>query len=218
MKNKQNYHVIASTTLLFFMMLGYLIKFYPATLTGFDSGIQTAIRGNLDDAWTTFYKLITNFGGEVFIFVYTLIIARVFYFWKKWKMEAYFLAGNLLVMGVVSTVFKYIINRSRPDLLYLIDKPMGPSFPSWHTASSMVVALTLVIIINQRMRHHMGKRCLQFLLVCIAILTAISRIYLGVHYPSDIVGGWLLAITIVIAVFPYYDKKRFELRFQNKQK
>lgn len=218
MKNKQTYLTRASSALLIFIMLGYLVKFYPETLTNFDSSIQSAIRGNLPKTLTTFYKIVTEFGNEVFIFIYVFAIAAIFYIWKRWKAEAYFLVINLLAMGVFSTAFKYLYGRERPSLTYLIARPMGPSFPSWHAASTMIVAMTLVIIIGQRLSNTVVKRTLQCLFLLIAILTALSRIYLGVHYPSDILGGWLLAFALVMASFPFYDQKRFEWRFQSKQK
>lgn len=218
MKNKQTFYVKASIALVIFVLLGYSVKFYPETLTDIDSTIQAIVRGNLPNVLTTFFKLVTQLGGEVFIFIYVFLIALGFYVLKKWKAEAYFLAGNLLLMGIFSTGFKYLYNRPRPSITYLIPKPMGPSFPSWHAASTMVVALSLVVIIQQRLTSQYIKRGLQILVVIMAILTAVSRIYLGVHYPSDILGGWLLAYTIVVAVFPFYNQKRFEWRFQSKQK
>lgn len=217
MKHKQTYFTIASTVLVIFMMLGYVVKFYPDAVSGIDSAIQTSVRGELPKHLTTFFKLMTNFGHEFLVFVYTFVIAAVFYFWKNWKTEAIFLSGNLLLMGVFSTIFKYLYARPRPLLEYLVKKPMGPSFPSWHSASSMLVALSLIIIVEQHLNKTFVKRCLQVLLLVIAITTAISRIYLGVHYPTDILGGWLLAVAIVAAVYPIYDQKRFEWRFQGKQ-
>ena len=116
MKHKQNYLVGASFFLVIFMMLGYLVKFFPETLAGIDSSIQTSVRGDLPANATTFFKIVTNFGHEVFIFVYVFAIAFVFYFWKKWKAEAILLAGNLALMGIFSTGFKYLYNRPRPSI------------------------------------------------------------------------------------------------------
>ena len=208
MKHKQTYFTLGSTFLVIFMMLGYVVKFYPEAVTGLDSSIQLSVRGDLPAHLTVFFKVITNFGHEALAFVY---------FRKNWKTEGLLLAGNLVLMGAFSTVFKYLYNRPRPSLEFLVKRPMGPSFPSWHAASSMIVAISLMIIIEQHLTKTVAKRLLQVLVFVLALLTAVSRIYLGVHYPTDILGGWLLALAIYLAVYPIYDKKRFEWRFQGKQ-
>ncbi|MGT2924650.1 phosphatase PAP2 family protein [Streptococcus caviae] len=218
MKNKQFYLLSASFAALLFFMLGYAVKFYPDALKAFDSSVQEAVRGDLPKGATMFFKAVTQLGHEAYIFVYVFLMALLCYFWKKWKAEAYFLAGNLFLMGIFSTAFKYLYNRARPDLYYLIEKPMGASFPSWHAASTMIVALSLAVIVQQRMTKEESKRIVQAILILLAVLTALSRIYLGVHYPSDIVGGWLLAVAIAAFVYPFYDQKRFEWRFQGRQK
>src|SRR5699024_8773003 len=217
MKHKQSYFLGGSFALVLFMMLGYLVKFYPADLVRIDADIQIALRADLPRHWIAFFKIITNFGHEIYIFIYVFALASLFYVWKKWKMEAFLLVGNLLLIVVLSTGFKYLYNRTRPDIPYLIAKPMGASFPSWHAAATMVVALSLVVIVNQHLTQTFAKRCLQVLFIALAFATALSRIYLGVHYPSDILGGWLLAFTIVLFVYPFYAEKRFKWRFQGKQ-
>ena len=79
MKHKQNYLVGASFFLVIFMMLGYLVKFFPETLAGIDSSIQTSVRGDLPANATTFFKIVTNFGHEVFIFVYVLCLLLLYF-------------------------------------------------------------------------------------------------------------------------------------------
>lgn len=218
MKKKQTHFIRASFAILAFVMLGYVVKFYPEAIKGFDSSIQTIVRGHLPAGLTSFFKVITSLGSEIGIFIYTLALAIFFYFKKSWKMEGYLLFGNLVLMGILSTLFKYLYNRSRPNLTYLIPRPMGPSFPSWHAASTLIVAMSLAVIIGQRLANKSLVRLLQALLILLAFLTALSRIYLGVHYPTDILAAWLLAIAQLSFVYPFYDQKRFEWRFKSKQK
>lgn len=217
MKNKQIHLRNASFLALAFVILGYVVKFYPSSLTGFDSAIQSAVRGNLPSGASQFWTSITVIGNTAIILAITLILSAIFYYYKQWKIEAFFLLASFAVMGVASTALKYVYQRPRPSIEWLIDT-IGYSFPSWHTASTMMIAGAVVIIIQQRMKQGLPKRILQVALIVLAILVAISRIYVGVHYPTDIIGGWLLALTLLQVMYPFYDQKRFEWRFQSKQK
>lgn len=81
-----------------------------------------------------------------------------------------------------------------------------------------MIAGAVVIIVHQRMKKGIARLVLQAMLILLAVLVAVSRIYIGVHYPTDIIGGWLLAVTLLQMMYPFYDQKRFEWRFQSKQK
>lgn len=216
MKNKRNYLTNASFVALAFVILGYVAKFYSASLVALDTSIQTAVRGDLPALATTFWTSITVLGNTVVILGISFVLAFFFYR-KQWKAEAYFILASFVAMGIASTALKYVYQRPRPSIEWLIDT-VGYSFPSWHTASTMMIAGAVVIIINQRVRSLLIKRLLQVGLLLLAVLVAVSRIYIGVHYPTDIIGGWLLALALLLVLFPYYDQKRFEWRFQSKQK
>lgn len=217
MRNKQTHLRNASFLALAFVILGYTVKFYPEAVAGFDTAIQTLVRGNLPSTASQFWTSITVLGNTVIILTISLLLAAFFYFYKKWKMEAYLILASFAVMGVASTALKYVYQRPRPSIEWLIDT-IGYSYPSWHTASTMMIAGAVVIIIQQRMKKGALKLLLQAGLLILAALVAISRIYIGVHFPTDIIGGWLLAGFLLSVLYPFYDQKRFEWRFQSKQK
>ena len=216
MKNSLKHYKNASYAALAFVILGYVVKFYPAYLTGFDTAIQTAIRGDLPAIASQFWTSITVLGNVIPLFSLVFILA-VFFYWKSWKAEACLLVGSLFLMMGASTALKFLYQRPRPTIEWVIST-IGYSFPSWHTAATMLVAAVLAIVLYQRCQRKFWRYFGQILVIALAILVAISRIYIGVHFPTDIIGGWLLALTLLLGLYPTYDRYRFTWRFQSKQK
>lgn len=87
MKNKQSYLTKGSFALLLFVMLGYMVKFYPEQLTSFDTPIQTWLRGDLPAALTTFFKLVTSVIDPIGIIIWVSSLV-LFSFTKNgsWKL------------------------------------------------------------------------------------------------------------------------------------
>lgn len=216
MKNKQTHYRNASFLALFFVILGYVVKFYPEQVRGFDQVIQMTVRGSLPPLVTAFWSHITKLGEMVTVILFVGLIA-LFFYWKRWKAEALLIIGSLVLLGGASTALKLLYQRPRPTIEWLVHTT-GFSFPSWHTASTMLLAGVLAIVVYQRIATPTLRYILQGGLILLAVLVAISRIYVGVHYPTDIIGGWLLALFILELCYPLYDRIRFTWRFQNKQK
>ena len=216
MKNSLKHYKNASYAALAFVILGYVVKFYPAYLTGFDTAIQTTIRDDLPAIASQFWTSITVLGNVIPLFSLVFILA-VFFYWKSWKAEACLLVGSLFLMMGASTALKFLYQRPRPTIEWVIST-IGYSFPSWHTAATMLVAAVLAIVLYQRCQRKFWRYFGQVLVIALAILVAISRIYIGVHFPTDIIGGWLLALTLLLGLYPTYDRYRFIWRFQSKQK
>ncbi|MGT2910431.1 phosphatase PAP2 family protein [Streptococcus cameli] len=216
MKNKQKHFTYASFGALLFVILGYVVKFYPDQLTAFDSPIQLAIRGELSQVTNVFWSAITVV-GEVTIILALIAGLSLFFHFKKWKAEIYFLVIGMVLLAGASTALKFLYQRPRPTLEWVVSTT-GYSFPSWHTASTMMLAGILVVILYQRVKTKWIRVLSQGVLLLLAVLVALSRIYVGVHYPTDIVGGWLLAFVLLKLLYPIYDEKRFTWRFQSKQK
>ena len=216
MKNKQSYLTKGSFALLLFVILGYMVKFYPEQLVAFDSLIQTWLRGDLPAALTTFFKLVTSFIDPLGIIIWVSALV-LFFLYKKWKLEAALLAGNLVLHGILIKLIKLVYQRSRPSISHLVEEG-GYSFPSGHAMATAIVVGTLIIIVQQRMQNQQIKRLVQGLLLLFILTIMASRVYLGVHYPTDVIGGTLLGFAILNIEFPFYDKLRFQWRFKGKQK
>ena len=216
MKDKQIYLTKGSFALLLFVILGYMVKFYPDMLIGFDQPIQTAIRGDLPTSLTFLFRTITHLIDIPVIITWVLIVAFIFYR-KQWKLESYLMLGNLTLSGILIVTFKNIYQRPRPEILHLVEEK-GFSFPSGHSLAVTIMVGTLIVIFSQRIKDQLWKRIVQILLGLYLVSVLISRVYLGVHYPSDVLASLCVGLGVLFIEFPFYDKLRFQWRFKGMQK
>ena len=216
MKDKQTFMMKGSFALLLFMIIGYIVKFYPEMLVGFDQPIQTAIRGDLPETLTLLFRAITHLIDIPVIISWVLIVAFIFYR-KQLKMESYLMLGNLALAGILIVTFKNIYQRPRPEILHLVEEK-GFSFPSGHSLAVTIMVGTLIVIFSQRIKDQLWKRIVQILLGFYLLSVLVSRVYLGVHYPSDVLASLCVGLGVLFIEFPFYDKLRFQWRFKGMQK
>ena len=216
MKDKQTYLMKGSFALLLFMIIGYIVKFYPEMLVSFDQSIQTAIRGDLPETLTLLFRAITHLIDIPVIISWVLIVAFVFYR-KQWKMESYLMLGNLTLAGILIVTFKNIYQRPRPEILHLVEEK-GFSFPSGHSLAVTIMVGTLIVILSQRIKNSAWRKVVQIGLGIYLVSVLVSRVYLGVHYPSDVLASLCVGLGVLFIEFPFYDKLRFQWRFTGKQK
>ena len=216
MKDKQTFMMKGSFALLLFMIIGYIVKFYPEMLVSFDQPIQTAIRGDLPETLTLLFRAITHLIDIPVIISWVLIVAFIFYR-KQWKMESYLMLGNLTLAGILIVTFKNIYQRPRPEILHLVEEK-GFSFPSGHSLAVTIMVGTLIVILSQRTKNTVWRKIVQIMLSLYIVSVLVSRIYLGVHYPSDVIASLCVGLGVLFMEFPFYDKLRFQWRFKGKQK
>lgn len=184
--------------------------------SGFDWPIQTILRGDLPDSLTFFFSNVTSLINIPVIITWVVVLVGLFLY-KKWWSEAILLAGNLALTGILVALLKNVYQRPRPTIQHLVVES-GFSFSSGHALASTLIFGTLLIIVSQRMQTIQTKRLLQGLLIAMILLIVMSRVYLGVHYPTDVLGSLFLGLGMLHIEFPYYDKLRFQWRFAGKQK
>ena len=216
MKDKQTYLMKGSFALLLFVILGYVVKFYPEQLIPFDSSIQTAIRGDLPATLTVLFRTITHLIDIPVIITWVLIVAFIFYL-KQWKLESYLMLGNLTLAGILIVTFKNIYQRPRPEIVHLVEEK-GFSFPSGHSLAVTLMVGSLIVILSQRIKNSAWRKVVQILLSLYLVSVLVSRVYLGVHYPSDVIASLCVGLGVLFMEFPFYDKLRFQWRFKGKQK
>ena len=154
-----------------------------------------------------FFLFITEFGDELAFFVISAIL-----YWTINKKFAYRFMMIFLTSVSLNAVFKHIIIRPRPFVAYpdqvisIGDPTHGYSMPSGHAQNGGITALLL----NERF-GHLRKWVTPFLVV-MALLVALSRIYLGQHYLTDVIAGLGVAALIYVAFIKLSSK--FQLTFK----
>lgn len=201
MRDKQTFLMKGSFALLLFVILGYMVKFYPETLVGFDQSIQTAIRGDLPDYLTILFRSLTRLIDIPVIITWVVIIAFVFYR-KRWKIESFFMLGNLALAGLLIVTFKNIYQRPRPAILHLVEEK-GFSFPSGHSLAVTLMVGTLIVILSQRIKDQVWRKIVQIVLGLYLVSVLVSRVYLGVHYPSDVLASLCVGLGVLFIEFPF---------------
>jgi membrane-associated phospholipid phosphatase len=153
---------------------------------GFDLSVRAAIHGWAFPALTAAMRLITTLGSEYF-----LVPLAVFLVWRLEKRgerkTAYLLVAGILTAEAVLQLLKVLIHRPRPELFFGLVPAETYSFPSGHAFVPAVYFGILAGILGAGARWRAA-------VVVLAALLGFSRVYLGYHYPSDVVAGWALAV------------------------
>ena len=147
----------------------------------------------ISDFATPVAKFITNFGGAI----YLIGIAIILFIAIKNKKIVIAIISNLVIVTILNQLLKIILRRPRPEEFRIINES-GYSFPSGHSMISMAFYGFLIYLIYKNIKNKYLKWSLIIALVMLIIGIGISRIYLGVHYTSDVLAGFLIAISYLI--------------------
>ena len=147
----------------------------------------------ISDFVTPIAKIITNLGGAISLISITIILLVVL----KNKKIGIAVMINLLISTVLNIILKNVVQRPRPNEFRLITET-GYSFPSGHSMVSMAFYGYLIYLVYQNMKNKYLKWFLIITLAILIILIGISRIYLGVHYTTDVLGGFLISLSYLI--------------------
>lgn len=193
--------------LLFFCLL-FVLKvveiLYKNELNDIDLAIYTYISSYISDSLTPIMKVFTTMGSAFVILPVTL--GLTLFFWaRKETLLGFLIPLNLSIVTFLNIIVKNIVQRPRPSSIALI-RETGYSFPSGHSMVSMAFYGFLIYLIHRYMKDKKGNY-LVLLFTSLILGIGFSRIYLGVHYVSDVVSGFLLSVSYLIVFTSIFSKK-----------
>lgn len=183
----------------FLLFITITILMITNNIKVFDDTIYNYIFSLRNDSLDIIFKTITKFCNTITVIIFVIILVIFLERKSMWK----------LLITVVSTVLvnqllKHTIRRIRPDHLRLIEE-RGFSFPSGHSMTSIALYGILIYLVYKYIKNKILKIILIALLTLLILGIGISRIYLGVHYPSDVLAGFFLSSSIIILVVTIID-------------
>ncbi len=134
---------------------------------------------------------ITTLGSYTIVIIASLVAVGTLLTYRLYS-AALFIAAALGGGTVISSFLKLLFQRPRPDIVEHMDRTFTYSFPSGHALISSVIYLTLAAVAVRFINHRPARHFLIFCAFALAGLVGISRVYLGVHWPSDVFAGWCL--------------------------
>lgn len=155
----------------------------------------------ISDFTTPIAKIITQFGGVIILVTISILSLIII----KNKKIGIAICLNLGIISILNWVLKVIVQRPRPNEFRLIDQS-GYSFPSGHSMISMAFYGFIMYLIYKKVDNKYLKWGLITFLEVLIISIGISRIYLGVHYTSDVIAGFMISIAYLM-VFTNIAKK-----------
>lgn len=143
---------------------------------------------------------ITALGGNGFVFLLVAVVVG-YLLLEQQKRLAVFLLGSIGGGLLLSLALKGWIGRARPDLVAHGQQVMTASFPSMHSTMATACFLSVAIVLGRSTRRRALRSYLTGVGVTLALLVGFSRVYLGVHWPTDVIAGWTLGAGWALVCF-----------------
>ena len=203
-------YLFSGISFVLFMSLTLIIwAFYKHTGFAFDQSIQNlAFHLQSNPLLVLFFSHFTFIFGDVGGAITSIMVCLALFFIFKEKIGALWLGSVIILSIVCNTIIKSIVGRVRPDIHRLpgfFHEP-GLSYASGHSTFATVLCVTLFLIFLGKMSSKKSRVFFGVLCVVVIFLVMCSRIFVGVHYPSDTLGCLLQGIMFISLTYPTYVK------------
>ncbi len=202
MKKKIYLGLILTLTVVFMAILILVACNYSFATDNFFITQMSKIRTEQFDA---FVKVFTYIGW----FFTLLLISVGFIVFSKGKEDSFIVLFNLLFSGIVGTIIKFIVRRNRPSSM-IIDE-IGFSFPSAHAMLTLVVFATIIYLCWKNIKNKKLNIVLTAFFSLLILFVGFTRVYLNVHYFTDVLAGYILGIILTFVSIYLFSKVKIYL-------
>ena len=162
---------------------------YENNVHHFDSAVIALIRFPAGPKLDAFMMAVTELGSGTLLTIITISVL-LFFTLKKWKRETTALLICLVGAALLTQLLKELFARARPDMFSLVNES-GYSFPSGHSMVSFCVYGFLAYVLSRQFTSIRCRMAAFFAAACVVLIIGVSRVYLGVHYPTDVLAGFV---------------------------
>lgn len=164
-----------------------------------DDRIRLAVHAFASPRLTTIMRALSLYGGPAGLVPLGIALAAVFLL-KRWKRGALLVVVTMAGAGLLDALLKQSFHRMRPAAFFDYPLPTSASFPSGHAFFAASFFGGLAVLLCARVRNPLLQAFIWTGAAVLALLIGLSRVYLGVHYPSDVLAGYAAATVWVAAV------------------
>ena len=186
--------------ILLFLFLALAGKVMEGETLAFDKKIVRALRKADDPArpigpiWVTGVLLdLTALGGSTVLGLVVLAVVGFLVLQTRYR-TAFFIVMTAASGEVVNSAMKSLFSRERPTLVPHLREAFSSSFPSGHAMQSAIIYLTLGAMLMRIAEGRLTKTYCCAMAMLLTFLVGLSRVWLGVHYPTDVLGGWIVGL------------------------
>lgn len=195
--------IIGVIFLVLFGVVAWGVYFESNWVESLDLTWIDLIQGGISESKTAFVTKITDLGNIRLVIALTIIIAIVLFFKRRYA-EGLWLGGTMLLCAaIIGKILKKAFDRERPQFLQLIEKT-NESFPSGHATATTIFYGLIGLVLVLTLTGAWKKVIVGFITLAWIIFILVTRIYLGVHFPTDVIAGFLYGMAAVFISIGVY--------------